>query len=541
MVKFRKFAFKHIILMSPRKQTNEVNRTRLRLGKWLDHHPQGPAHFTDTLYPMTERIADRLGLSVSVVGTTLTEPPLSIQVSAFLYEESLLRSWDGNARRPIDDYICKQVRRERPLGRRYVTALAKSSLRVLETVDVKPGSTVTVRRLRQPPNSQDKARRVHDVLASESITTRDFLLGRVIPMPEGYIFAASLLPLKQTDALALLSVPEPQLMHEGFVTWGVQILREFANAGIVNLGTSSVQPQRPAEVSDMSSGTHTVSAQHLDAEQKTTVGNSEETYDRPVANDAAQPDPSAAQQENQHTDHNTQQQNHVQLVDREKLLERIRKLFAMAQETEASPHEAEIALRRCQSLMSRYGITESDLHTSQFSSEAFRAGIRVPMHIKWLATAVEELHSVLFVTGGGESPEFRGFDIDVKVAKMTMDYLENATERSLATRRRSGTFPAGRSAAYDYRVSFAMEVNRRVHALVAERKAAEAAATTTGTALTVKKMEIVQRECSADLVTNYSKYKGARPGDAADAGRFDGSKVSLDPQVDVQRQAVIEQ
>ena len=211
----------------------------------------------------------------------------------------------------------------------------------------------------------------------------------------------------------------------------------------------------------------------------------------------------------------------------------------MSQESEASPHEAEIALRRCQSLMSRYGITESDLHTSQFSKETFRASSRVPMHIRWLASSMQSLHSVLFVTGGSEGPEFRGFDIDVKVARMTMDYLEDAIERSLATRRRAGTFPPGRSAAYDYRVSFAMEVSDRIHTLVQERKAAEAAATATGTSLTIRKMEIVDRECGRGLRTSRNQYWGARPGEAAEAGRSDGAKVSLDPQVDQSQTSLI--
>lgn len=227
-------------------------------------------------------------------------------------------------------------------------------------------------------------------------------------------------------------------------------------------------------------------------------------------------------------------QNPDPVVDRAKLLDRIRKLFAMAQETEASPHEAEIALRRCQKLMERYGIQESDLHNSQFTADTFRTGARIPMHIKWLALTVRALHDVLFVTGGPSGPEFRGYEIDVKVAKMTMEYLESATERSLTRRRKEGKFPPGRAAAYDYRVSFALEIYRRVSALVEERKAAETA-TQTGTSLTVKKMDIVQQECAQDLVSSKVRYKGVRTGAAADAGRLDGSRVSLDPQMATER------
>jgi len=68
-------------------------------------------------------------------------------------------------------------------------------------------------------------------------------------------------------------------------------------------------------------------------------------------------------------DHDSQEQTispEQQRKDREKLLDRIRKLYAMSRESESSPHEAEIAMRRCQSLMDRFGITEADLETSEF-------------------------------------------------------------------------------------------------------------------------------------------------------------------------------
>ncbi|MBX2881045.1 MAG: DUF2786 domain-containing protein [Granulosicoccus sp.] len=258
-----------------------------------------------------------------------------------------------------------------------------------------------------------------------------------------------------------------------------------------------------------------------------------------MANDSESAQYGAASSHQGDSQNPSQPHNTERPMDREKLLDRIRKLFAMAQATEASPHEAEIALRRCQKLMMRYGIKESDLHTSQFSSEIFRSGQRVPMHIRWLGTAVENLHTVLFVTGGPQGPEFRGFEVDVQVARLTMEYLENATERSLTARRRGGAFPPGRSAAYDYRVSFAMEIYRRVDALVAERDETERTMTGTGQSLTIRKKKLVEAECAQDLMTTSTRYSGARPGEAAEAGRADGAKVSLDPQVGTDRQKAL--
>lgn len=214
-----------------------------------------------------------------------------------------------------------------------------------------------------------------------------------------------------------------------------------------------------------------------------------------------------------------------------RLLERIRKLFAMSQETESSPHEAEIALRRCQSLMARFGVTEADLETSEFAVASVATGRTVATHAKLLGGAVALLHDALFVIGRGGLAEFRGYEVDVQVATMTFEYLNAAIERALSVRKRRGELPPGRSAAFDYRVAFADEVYRRVRTLAAEREEAERRHSTTGTALVVRKREQVDREFGDDLVSKPLRLRGPVDGEAAEAGREDGQGVSLEPQI----------
>ena len=145
--------------------------------------------------------------------------------------------------------------------------------------------------------------------------------------------------------------------------------------------------------------------------------------------------------------------------------------------------------------------------------------------------SVSRLHDVLFVLNHDATPEFRGYEIDVHVATLTLDYLIDAVERALRARRRAGGFPPGRSASYDYRRGFAREVDERIEAIVAEREREERSASPTGTALTVRKREIVERECGRDLGTSYSRTRDTLHPDAAAAGREDGARVSLDRQV----------
>ncbi len=227
-------------------------------------------------------------------------------------------------------------------------------------------------------------------------------------------------------------------------------------------------------------------------------------------------------------------------MDREKLLSRIRKLYAMSRENESSPHEAEIAMRRCQSLMARFGISEEDLETSDFGaskiSKAFRA---VPNYVSVMGSAVALLHDCICVKS--ETIEFRGFSIDADVAGLTYGYLTDAMERSLKRRKQQGSVAPGRSASFDYRVGFALAVLARARQIDSERRQAEEAAQASarqsssdgqpGSGLIVRKREAVRQACMDGLVTRRAKRIRYRHGAAHSAGTDDGSQVSLDQQL----------
>jgi len=231
----------------------------------------------------------------------------------------------------------------------------------------------------------------------------------------------------------------------------------------------------------------------------------------------------------------------MQTDDRNKLLQRIRKLYAMSREEQSSPHEAEIALRRCQSLMNKFGISESDLETSEFGAakigKAFRA---LPSYVAVMGSAVALLHDCLCVRSG--TIEFRGFSIDAEVASLTYAYLNNAMERSLKQAKTTGAVEPGRSASFDYRVGFAMAVRARARQIDSERRQAQAdaavsasvqsvAAGNNGSSLVVRKLEAVREACMEGLVNARPNRVRYRSGAAHAAGSNDGKRVSLNRQV----------
>jgi len=233
-------------------------------------------------------------------------------------------------------------------------------------------------------------------------------------------------------------------------------------------------------------------------------------------------------------------------MDRKKVISRVRKLYAMSQEAQSSPNEAEIALRRCQSLMSKFGVTVSELETSEYGSSTIGRSFRnVPSYVTLLSSAVALLHDCICVDSG--EIEFRGFSIDAEVATLTYQYLSRSMERSLQHRKKTGDVKPGRSASFDYRVGFGISVLNRCRVIHNERIEAEQAArgsasndSTYGSSLVVLKRELVEENCTNDIQGSRKRTVRFRSGSAHTAGASDGTEVSLDSQVGYDKQTAIE-
>ena len=480
--------------MSPRKQLQEVDHARQMLAAWLDRHPDGPESYHAALEPLVVPAATALGWGESELMSVFTLGPVIGMLRGLAYERAVRLPWPNRRGAPLEDFLAARGRRLRPAGRAYLRALAAAAPELLEIAATSPGRSVDVRRA----GGAGAARTVHEFAASEALSPGDHVLAEVLPMPNGRLFAAGLLPIEPDRVAALVGLHGETLLRDGVTARAIPMFRQ---AGAL-LGLPLDEPPEGRAADAV-------------------------TPDAPHPSDANANDANAGDARS-----DTASPAHdADPASRERLLERIRKLYAMAQQSEASPHEAEIALRRCQSLMARFGVTEADLETSDFTVRTAWGAKRVPMHVQNLAMSVGLLHDVLFVLNYDATPEFRGYEIDVRVATLTLDYLVDAVERALKARRRAGGFPPGRSASYDYRLGFAREVYERVEAIVAEREREERSISPTGTALTVRKREIVERECGRDLVSSHSRTRGTLHPDAAAAGREDGARVSLDRQV----------
>ena len=485
-------------MKSIRRQQKDIDKARARLIGWANGSQEGANGIARTVDELNATVVKHLECPSSDIHAGLLSEtyirPTRI-MAMFLW----LTGGDkaDQTRTPLARYIRERARRESSIGRRWLQQLAESRFELREVIEVTPDIS-----LRLGASLEGAAPvTVQEPRLAHSFTRGLAVYARVLRMPAGAVLADGLLMFDRTFVTTL--PPQPRA-SDVFVAW--------ATNALISEGYLSAEAPRPPQAPP---GSRPAPGAAVEPPEPRS---SSHGTDDPRSDRSAGPSPAAPQPPQD-------------AEAREKLLARVRKLFAMAQESEASPHEAEIALRRCQSLMTKFGITEKDLETSEFGRQSAHAGKRVPMHIQYLSIAVAELHGVLFVSGGGDEAHFRGFEIDVRVARLTLDYLSDAVERALTARRRSGDFPAGRMAAYDYRLAFAIEVSERVSTIVSQREAEERASSSTGTALTIRKLEIVERECGQDLSNTTVRGRGVIDHAAAGAGREDGSRVSLDPQV----------
>lgn len=181
-------------------------------------------------------------------------------------------------------------------------------------------------------------------------------------------------------------------------------------------------------------------------------------------------------------------------MKKKKLIERIRKLYAMSQDA-SSPNEAEIAARRCRAMMDEHDIKEADLATSEFLSAACgarKSTTRIPLWYNVLAVGVAKFNDVQTSRSGRDGMLFNGFETDVLSAQLMLEYLVESLQRGAAHSEHSS-----RGRINSFRMGFSTDIQRRLYEL-AERRKVELVSDETGTALVVLKEQLLAKEFGPD-------------------------------------------
>lgn len=206
-------------------------------------------------------------------------------------------------------------------------------------------------------------------------------------------------------------------------------------------------------------------------------------------------------------------------MDRKKLIERVRKLLAMSQDT-SSPQEAAIAARRVRHLMLKHnidnvdvllkGLTEDDIEkrTHDFWRKRF------PLHLNFLAVGVSEYTDTQFILSrradGAKAITFRGEKSDIEIAEYLFIFLRDAIERG------AKAHPiAGRSAKTQFKKGMAIELQRRLGKN--QKEDAEIVGSKTALVVRNRKKDLIERK--------YGKVKTSTVNVDADSSYFSGQRA----------------
>ena len=212
--------------------------------------------------------------------------------------------------------------------------------------------------------------------------------------------------------------------------------------------------------------------------------------------------------------------------DMDKVIERIRRLLAMAADS-SSPNEAAIAARRAQSMLDKYQLDAADILVDELSAADINhefewTGNSAPQWKQWLAVTCADINECGVRFKGYKLTrgyEFVGVGPDPIVAAEIYKYLTNETTRLAKLN------GGGKAAINDFCVGCAKVLCQRLRDLAAER-----ATTSSSTALVVHKQSILQ---DAGYAFTYSTSKSRhRQGSAYYDGRRAGESINLADQLE---------
>ena len=232
-----------------------------------------------------------------------------------------------------------------------------------------------------------------------------------------------------------------------------------------------------------------------------------------------------------------------------KILDRVRKLLAIAQDHRANPNEAAAAAQQAENIMRKFNIDNADvllkearMGEAEFDTVDVYALMKrnvdnghqpkkVPAWAGWLAVRVAKLNDCdvkITWADRGACIRFQGYKSDCQVAGWMYDYLLNAMINDLRAWQRAGSRTKVES--NDFRNAHILAMCEKLKTLQEEREAAMRTASASAGALIVAKASAVAAHFGA------VKYGKSRSIGFKSAGAVDGRAAGQ--RVDVGRRAV---
>lgn len=227
-------------------------------------------------------------------------------------------------------------------------------------------------------------------------------------------------------------------------------------------------------------------------------------------------------------------------ANQEKIIDRVKKMLALANCSGAAEGERDNALRMAYNLLAKYNLTmdQVDAHnaTPQEARESQQAKFVVYPWARSIASIVGELFFCNYYfmrsgTGKQATHVFIGKASNAATAQYMSEFVVRSVTREAARLYGSAISPEGRS--------FAVGVVYKLRERVREIKETLNKESSTGTEVALVNLAKAEKEANAlwlaeqgiKLRTTKSSTKGVTDSDAYHAGRDFGARVNLSPQV----------
>lgn len=228
----------------------------------------------------------------------------------------------------------------------------------------------------------------------------------------------------------------------------------------------------------------------------------------------------------------------------EKIIDRVKKMMALANCTGAAEGERDNALRMAYNLLAKHNLTMNEVDAHNAAKEEGRESQQAKFVVYPWARSIAGLVGSLFFcnyyfmrSGSGKQAThcFIGKASNAATAQYMSEFVVKSVCREAARLYGSAITPEARC--------FAIGVVRKLQERIAEIKASLNKESATGTALALINLDKSEKEANAlwlveqgiKLRTSASRQKGVSDSDAYHAGKDFGSRVSLSPQVGTSR------
>ena len=206
--------------MSKEKQLREILRALSHASGWFYQLADGEQRVSETMQHYLTPVADKFGHDPAEIADALVDSPFQPVIYSFAIDQTLLTPGADGSPAPLVTYLTKRGHRERPEGRRYLRLLAGSEVELWDIVDVNPGRGLIVQRA----FTDEKPLLINESSGSQYLAPGQALLGRLLPMPKGRVFAPGMVPLDRRDLKVLKDYSADERVPRAFTIWAYRSL-----------------------------------------------------------------------------------------------------------------------------------------------------------------------------------------------------------------------------------------------------------------------------------------------------------------------------